>query len=146
MMTVAHDSPTGHVTLRLGFPLGRPIYTQTFAAASRFDTINPVISWADLQRMWQGEALTYTSIALISDTLPALQQILGSPGGLIEPHETVTEVVDSAWDDRTTLVLIPFDQLCHGWLCWRSMDKTRWRMPSYFDASRYPLTATVINC
>lgn len=60
MMTVAHDSPTA--TLRFGWDssLGRPIYTQTFAAAGRFDIINPVISWADLQRMWQGEALTYT--------------------------------------------------------------------------------------
>ena len=106
---------------------GSAFFTQTFVAATRFDTIDPAIDWGSLQRMWQGEPLTFTTIAILTNTLSAPQQSLG----------------ESAWDDRTTLVLLPFDQLVPRLATLAIDGQNPLENASHFDPARYPFYATV---
>lgn len=135
--------PDALMQLDLNPTQGSVFYTQTFAAATRFDTINPAIDWKSLTSIWQGEAMTYTSVALLTDTLPALTQILGIPGALIEPQQTMTDLLTSAWDDRTTLVLLPFDQLVPRLVVMAIDGQNPVENSNHFDPSRYPFVATV---
>jgi len=122
---------------------GSAFFTQTFVAATRFDTVDPAIDWKSLQRMWQGEPLTFTTIAILTNTLSALQQSLGESAAPIEIHETITSLLTSAWDDRTTLVLLPFDQLVPRLATLAIDGQNPLENASHFDPALYPFYATV---
>lgn len=167
-------------------PQGAPVYTVTFAAATRFDTIDPAIDTERLRRLWAGlpsgpaatVAVTgtaggtavpgagvsgaagtpgatlpvttsvaatepYTQIVVLSDTLPALQTLLGAPGPAVRSVATVDEAVDAAWQDRTTLVLVPFDQLQPRLAVLAVDGQNPLGNAASFDASQYPLVTNV---
>lgn len=139
-------------------------YRYTFAAATRFDTIDPEISWADLRQLWSGmeaeETVTatdtetasdgtgpsdvrYQQIVVLTDTLPLLSTILGEPGSAVFGESTAAELVDSAWQETATLMLIPFDQL-EPQLAVLAVDGQKpIENANKFDESSYPLVATV---
>lgn len=122
---------------------GTPFYTQTFAATTRFDLIDPTLDWHDLQSMWQGEPLTYTAIAVLSDTLPALMQVLGPPGALITAQETITDLLSVVWHSHSTLAIVPFDQLVPRLAVFAIDGQNPVENAVHFDPRNYPLTATV---
>jgi poly-gamma-glutamate synthesis protein (capsule biosynthesis protein) len=157
-------------------PQGAPVYTVTFAAATRFDAIDPAIGGDNLRQLWSGAppagagvvtsagALTgtgtltgvtaagttstaqgapYTQVVVLSDTLPALQMLLGSPGPGVSGVASVAEVVEAAWQDRTTLVILPFDQLQPRLSVLPVDGQNPLENAAGFDAARYPLVANV---
>ena len=108
---------------------GEPAFAVTFAAATRFDTIEPAITWADLRQNWASQTITYSAVAVLSDTLPALAQVLGPPGNHVTGYAAMDEVVDAAWQDRTTLAIVPFELLepTAGSACHRRSESRRER-------------------
>ncbi|MBK8046845.1 MAG: CapA family protein [Anaerolineales bacterium] len=139
--TTASSDPA--VVLSLKPSDGDPLYQYTFVAATRFDTVSPQITLANLRRSWSTTTPTYTQVVVLSDTLPALVQVLGNAGRAVRGHATLTDVVDAAWQDRTTLALVPFDQLNPRLVVLAVDGQNPVENANYFDPARYPLVATI---
>lgn len=135
-------------------------YDYTFAAATRFDTIDPTIAWSTIQRLWGTEIdaeggltetdsreteadVRFTAIAILTETLPALTTILGSPGATVTGYDTVEAVNEAAWGDRTTLALIPFEQLTPRFVVLAIDGQTPVENANKFESATYPLVAKI---
>lgn len=123
---------------------GTAVYTATFAATQRFDTIFPAISYADLEASWSGDVSTYTVISVLTTTIPALEQILGIKGASVQGQATMTDVIASAWDDdETTLALVPFEALDPELVVLPIDGQNPVENANKYDPSQYPLVATL---
>ncbi len=123
---------------------GDAVYTVTFAAATRFDTIFPETSWADVQAAWRGEVMTYTAVAVLANTVPALEQLLGPKGPTVTTRAVVSDVVAAAWsDDEATLALLPFDQLDPELAVLAIDGQTPVENANHFTPAAYPFTAVL---
>jgi poly-gamma-glutamate synthesis protein (capsule biosynthesis protein) len=122
---------------------GAPVYTVTFAVASRFDTVAPALTAQEVRRNWSSGTVSYTQIAVLSDTLPALQTILGEPGPTVRGYAATNEVVDAAWQDRTTLALLPFEQLEPRLATFAVDGQNPLDNSAHYTATAYPLIAGV---
>ncbi|MBV7338708.1 CapA family protein [Chloroflexi bacterium TSY] len=128
---------------------GQPFYEQIFAAASRFDTIGPSITLANIRELWgastendRAVALDFEAISVLTNTLPALNQLLGKPGILVFGFDTVDEVIAAARSDQPTLVLLPFEEL-HPILTVMTVDgQNPVENTNKFDPRLYPLAVT----
>lgn len=136
---------TQNPAFRISFDsaLGEQPYTVTFAAATRFDTIDPAIDYAALRQVWAGDVTTYTQVAVFTDTLPLLQQILGRPGPTVQGYAAITDVVNAAWQDQTTLTIVPFNQLEPRLAVMAIDGQNPVANSNRFDPARYPLAAPV---
>lgn len=122
---------------------GEPAYKVTFAAATRFDTIDPTLTYTEVRSAWAGETITYTALAVLTDTLPLLEQVLGDAGPSVAGYATVDELTTAAWQDRTTLAILPFDQLVPRLVVMTIDGQNPIENASGFDPERYPLVADV---
>lgn len=141
---------------------GEPAYTVTFAAATRFDTIDTALAWEALRALWSGQPLTattattapvtaasvtaaapFTRVVVLSDTLPLLNQVLGAPSPVVAGAADISAVVDAAWQDRTTLAIVPFDQLEPRLVVLPIDGQTPVENQSHFNPASYPLVATI---
>jgi poly-gamma-glutamate synthesis protein (capsule biosynthesis protein) len=122
---------------------GEPIYHQFFAAATRFDTIDLNLRRLPIERAWRGDTRTFTSIAVLKSTLPALNQLLGKPGASVAAYDEMDEVVAASWADRDTLALVPFDRLVPSLAVYSVDGQTPVENAIKFNSSAYPLVATV---
>lgn len=118
-------------------------YQYTFAAATRFDTIGLTLTQASLQSAWLGESSPFTAVAVLSETLPLLTQLLDKPGATVQGYATQPEVVAAAWAELPTLVLLPFEQLEPRLLVLPLDGQNPIENSKKFDANRYPLIATI---
>ncbi|MGL4649878.1 MAG: CapA family protein, partial [Caldilineaceae bacterium] len=93
---------------------------------------------------WAGDVTTYTSVAVLTSTLPALEQVLGPAGPTIVGSETMSEVVEAAWSaDRATLALVPFDHLVPQLAVLRIDGQTPVENAVKFSAAAYPFKAVL---
>jgi hypothetical protein len=136
---------------------GQPAYTVTFAAATRFDTIDTALAWNALHSLWSGQPLTatrvttapveaaapFTRVVVLSDTLPLLNQVLGAPSPAVVGVADMPAVVDAAWQERTTLAIVPFDQLEPRLVVLAIDGQNPVENHAHFDPTLYPLTATL---
>ena len=148
---------------------GQAVYTVTFAAATRFDTIDPALAEDALRALWSGRPVTataattptamaaataatvatvadstpFTRVVVLSDTLPLLTQTLGAPSGAVSGVAGMPELVEAAWADRTTLALLPFDQLEPRLVVLAIDGQNPVDNRAHFNPARYPLMATV---
>ncbi len=143
LLTVTADSAAADLVLGLERSGGRPVQSLLFAAAARFDTIDPQITWSDLRAAWRTETVTYTAVAVIADTLPALEQVLGPAGPHVQGQATITEVVEAVWDQPATLALVPFEQLTPRLAVLALDGQNPVENAAKFDPAAYPLAATV---
>jgi poly-gamma-glutamate synthesis protein (capsule biosynthesis protein) len=121
---------------------GSAIYTATFAAAVRFDTVFPATTWETIQATWAGDVTTYTAVSVLTSTLPALEQVLGDAGPTVQGVATVTDVVAAAWETGgTTLALLPFDHLTPSLAVLTIDGQTPIENAVKFDADAYPFVA-----
>jgi poly-gamma-glutamate synthesis protein (capsule biosynthesis protein) len=139
VIVTATDEVTAPIRFGITPVTGAPVYTETFVAATRFDTVAPVIRWPELQANWAGRAMTYTVVAVLSDTLPALTQVLGPAGPAVAGVATADELVARAWQDRTTAVILPFEQLVPRLAVLAIDGQNPLENANHFDPSRYPL-------
>ncbi|MBW7883273.1 MAG: CapA family protein [Caldilineaceae bacterium] len=141
---VTDPAPAASAAMRLDLGAdGRPVYTLTFAAVSRFDTVDPSISWIEVQAAWATQSVTYTSVAVLTDTLPVLTQLLGERGSGLHAYATVEEVEAAAWQDRGTLAILPFEMLTPRLVVFTVDRQNPVENANRFDASRYPLSMDV---
>ncbi|MCB0061529.1 MAG: CapA family protein, partial [Caldilineaceae bacterium] len=147
---------TSNSAVALSFALDKTdaafTYRYTFAAATRFDTIDPEISWQDLSALWRQSAadapadtsaVPYTQIAVLTDTLPILSTILGQAGPDVIGYATSSEVVDAGWQDVPTLVLIPFDLLVPRLAVLAIDGQKPIENANKFDEATYPFVGTI---
>jgi poly-gamma-glutamate synthesis protein (capsule biosynthesis protein) len=149
-MTASLGSPNVDAILDLDPTQGQPIYDLYFAAASRFDTIDPSISMQDIRGLWQStgaaddsEATIYRAVAVLSDTIPSLVQLLGEPGETVQGYASVDEVIDAAWTDTPTLALVPFDRLSPELAVFAVDGENPLENAARFDPDAYPLIARI---
>lgn len=133
-------------------PNSQAVYTVTFAAATRFDTIDPSIAWEALRSLWSGAPVTatetgaaplFTHIAALTDTLPLLTQVMGEPSGSVVGYGDLSALVEAAWVDRATLAIVPFDRLEPRLVVLAIDGQNPVENSAHFDPARYPLTAPV---
>jgi poly-gamma-glutamate synthesis protein (capsule biosynthesis protein) len=141
--TAPYDAATATARLDWNAEDGEPVFRQYFVAATRFDTIdlNMRMNW--LERAWQGGARGIKSVAVLSDTVPALTQILGAPGPSVSGYATRDEVVEAAWSDTNVLVILPFDELVPRLAVYMLDGQIAIENAAKFNPSAYPLVATV---
>lgn len=118
-------------------------YQYTFAAATRFDTIGLTLTQASLESAWIGESPQFTALAVLSETLPLLTQLLDQAGPTVQGYATQAEVVNAAWADTTTLVLLPFELLEPRLLVLAIDGQNPIENNNKFDAESYHLVAPV---
>lgn len=140
---VSSDAADGAAAFDWSAINGDGVYTVTFAAATRFDTIFPETTWAAVQAAWSGEVATYTAVSVLTNTLPALEQVLGPKGPTVLGQAVVSDVVAAAWSEEPTLALVPFDQLDPE-LAVLSIDgQTPIENANHFMPAAYPFTAVL---
>lgn len=140
-LVAATDAPA--LRISLDPTLGEQTYTVTFAAATRFDIVDPAIASASLRQVWAGDVTTYTQVAVFTDTLPLLTALLGRPGLTVQGYAVISDVVAAAWQDRTTLAIVPFNQLEPRLAVLAVDGQNPVDNSSGFDPARYPLAAPV---
>ncbi|MCB0060569.1 MAG: CapA family protein, partial [Caldilineaceae bacterium] len=141
-------------------------YQYLFAAATRFDTLDPTISEAALRRLWQWRSeaadadatatepseadidptaldTPFTAIAVLTETVPALTTILGEAGATVIGYASPTDLVSAAWADETTLVILPFDLLVPRLAVLAIDGQTPVENANNFAVERYPLVTTI---
>jgi len=145
-------------------------YRYTFAAATRFDITETEITWQALVDLWTYAALAatetttvtadmtpnsaantngadgglpFTQIAVLTDTLPLLKTILGDPGDNIIGVANAAGLTDAGWQERSTLLLVPFE-LLEPRLAVLAIDgQTPIENANKFDESSYPLVGSL---
>jgi poly-gamma-glutamate synthesis protein (capsule biosynthesis protein) len=143
MVITAPDDPNTTILLDLEAEGGEPFYQQFFAAATRFDTIDLSLRSLHIERAWRGETRTFKSIAVLTDTLPALTQLLGEAGKSVVGYANMDALVAASWADRDTLALVPFDQLRPTLAVYAVDGQTPVENAVKFNPSAYPLVAKV---
>ena len=141
LTTTATTAPAIRFTVEPG--VGTLVYTVTFAVASRFDTLEPAIDWQQLRKNWSSGSVSYTQIAVLSDTLPALRTVLGTAGPLVRGYAATEELIAAAWQDHTTLAVLPFDQLEPRLSVFAVDGQNPIENSAHFTATEYPLIADV---
>lgn len=140
LTTTATTAPAIRFSLA---PSGTLAYTVTYAVATRFDTLEPAISWQEMSKTWSSGSVSYTQIAVLSDTLPALRTVLGEPGPLVRGYAAAEDVVGAAWQDHTTLAVLPFEQLEPRLVVFAVDGQNPIENSSHYTATEYPLIADI---
>lgn len=130
---------------------GLLLYRHYFAAAARFDTVNPQITWQQIQRLWrqqvrEGEApesgegtAGYARVAILAETTGALTHLLGQAGSAVHPVRTVEELRLLSREEPPTLLLVPFDLLEPRLTVLAVDGQNPVENANGFDPSGYPL-------
>ena len=148
-VALASDKVDPAVTLQFAYTgqANEAVYTYTFAAATRFDTIETALTWQEVKDAWLGKNARFSAVAVLTDTLPALTQVLGKAGSAVVSYATQPEVVEAAWADvpevAPVLVLLPFDLLEPRLAVFSIDGQTPVENANKFAADTYPLVATV---
>ncbi len=141
------DAPTINVRFALHGQKAAAVYAYTFAAATRFDAIDTTITWPALQAAWRGNSDRFSAVAVLTDTLPALTQLLGKVSDVVVGYGTPAEVVAAAWanpaDSPPALVLLPFEQLEPRLVVLTIDGQNPVENSKKFDSTLYPLVATL---
>jgi len=114
-------------------------YRQYFAAAARFDTIDPTLSWDELRATWRGTGSTFAAVAVLTDTLPALERLLGDAGPSVSGHAAVADIAAATRQDTPTLAVLPFDKLEPRLVVLAIDGQNPIENDQNFDADAYPL-------
>lgn len=148
VLTASIDADDGTLIFDYQKQTGEAVYAYTFAAATRFDTIDTAVSWQAIKDAWRGQSDRFPVVAVLTDTLPALTQVLGKAGATVVGYATQPEVVAAAWaeppgNDTLPLALLPFDLLEPRLAIFAIDGQNPIENANKFTADDYPLVATV---
>lgn len=88
-------------------------------------------------------APNFSAVAILSDTLPLLTQILGEAGPTVQGYADMEELIDAAWAEKGVLTLIPFDELDPRLATLAIDGQTPIENANRFDIDQYPFIATL---
>ncbi len=133
------------ITLQLGIDAtgSRPVYEQLYVPATRFDTIDPGIRWVELKNAWSGRNRDVDAVVVLTDTLPALTQLLGEPDDSVSGVATTADAIEAAWNVSPTLTILPFDQLEPSLTVLAIDGQNPIENANNFNADDYPLVTTI---
>ncbi len=143
VFTLTAGAPQVDVTLTWDATGAEPVYHTFFAAATRFDTIDLALRAMHIRRAWLGQSGSFTAIAVLDDSLPALTQLLGQPGSRVQTYPDMDELTHAVWQERDILALVPFDQLTPALAVYAVDGQTPVENSAKFNPTGYPLIATI---
>jgi poly-gamma-glutamate synthesis protein (capsule biosynthesis protein) len=85
----------------------------------------------------------FTSVAVLSDTLPLLAQVLGEAGPTVQGYADMEGVIEAAWADEGVLALVPFDELDPRLATLAIDGQNPIENANRFDIDQYPFIATL---
>lgn len=103
--------------LQIGALRGEPAATWIYALVAPFPTRTDEVSLDEIQRAWRGEAgNTFNSPLLMTEsTRSALQARWGVLGGSRVQVLPAEALLDSAWENRPSWAIVPFEDLEPRW-------------------------------
>jgi poly-gamma-glutamate synthesis protein (capsule biosynthesis protein) len=113
-----------------------PIWT--YALVAPFYTVTDQLSFADLQALWQGQALSsFEKVLVTEDTAAALALLLGERSDSTVTIVTAEVLAEQDLTDDKLLAILPFDALTPTWKVLRVDGKAP--IDAEFDPAAYPL-------
>lgn len=88
-----------------------------YALVAPFPTVADEIALADLRSVWSGtkiDGLPFTSLLVDPSTLAVFNRLWGPAGSTVR-SATAERLLDSAWADRSTWAIVPFEALQPRW-------------------------------
>ncbi|MCO5213128.1 MAG: CapA family protein [Caldilinea sp.] len=125
VMTTTGAAPVRFDAVRTG---GDPAYQVTFAAATRFDTIDTSLTFTDVRGAWASETITYTALAVLTDTLPSWNRCWATPGRLSPAMRPSTRSLQQRGRIGRRWPCCPLTSSSRASWSWRSMARIPWRM------------------
>jgi hypothetical protein len=128
--------------LRLEFGAEQAVSHWVYALVAPFPTIPEQIELDDLRRVWFGEATgSFASRPLFMDaaTQEVFTYLWGAPDPVYLRILTESELLETAWRERPSWALIPFESLVPRWKVLEVEGQSPVRKE--FDISSYPLVA-----
>jgi hypothetical protein len=148
IVRVPWAEPNADVDLALGYggqnsAGGQPIYGQVFVVAGRFDTPIPSLPWNQVQSAWQGDNRRYSTLAVIENTVSALESIMGPRHQSLLTFEARDGVLAALRDGTADLAIVAFDELVPELSVFEIDAQNPLDTGQKFRLSQYPLVATV---
>lgn len=112
-----------------------------YVVADRFATLRTGVKFAEIQQVWQGNAVPgIDSLAATQDTVDILTLLLGAPRETV--HVVAPDALtDAVWQTPNVLAFLPFDQLSPR-LVAQPIDGQN-ILDHTLDVSKYPLVVRV---
>jgi hypothetical protein len=104
--------------IRLDVGSDAPVSTWVYALVAPFPTVSDGVSLAELQKFWHGESGTrFPANRLIMDgsTQAIITRIWGEPEAANVVSESSEALLTTAWEEKTTWAVIPFEQIDPKW-------------------------------
>ena len=104
--------------VRLDVGSDSPVSTWIYALVAPFPTVSDGVSLADLQKFWHGESGTgFPAKRLIMDgsTQAIFTKVWGEPATGNVVSESSEALLATAWKEKTTWAIIPFEQIEPQW-------------------------------
>jgi hypothetical protein len=104
--------------IRLDVGSDQPLSTWIYTLVAPFSTLSDGIILADLQKFWRGEAgIGFPAKRLIMDgsTQAIFTKIWGEPAAGNVASESAEKLLATAWEEKTTWAIIPFEQIDPQW-------------------------------
>ena len=104
--------------IRLVVGSDTPVSTWIYALVAPFPTVSDGVSLAELQKFWHGESGTvFPAKRLIMDgsTQAIFSKIWGEPVAGNVASESSEALLATAWEEKTTWAIIPFEQIDPQW-------------------------------
>src|SRR3972149_483981 len=117
-----------------------PIARWTYAVAAPFATVRDSIGLTELRSTWQAAEPSGLPVFASGETVEAMRGVLGEPGVNVRSIDNPETMVDSAWDSRPSLAIVPFESLEPRWKVLELEGQSPIRRD--FDPGKYPLQVT----
>ena len=114
-----------------------PLARWTYAVVAPFATVRDAMGMAELRALWQAADSSGPPVFASSETVEAMRGLLGEPGVQVRSIDNPATMVDSAWDSRPALAIVPFESLEPRWKVLELDGQSPVRQD--FDPSTYPL-------
>ena len=104
--------------LRLDVGSDAPVADWVYALVAPFPTVTDQVSLSDLQQFWSGQAdVNFPAERLIMDgsTQSLFSKLWGNPDAEMVNSLPSAVLLDTAWEEKTTWAIIPFEELQPRW-------------------------------
>lgn len=125
--------------IQLGFSGQKEVdFRWVYALVAPFATVSDGISGEEFQSIWRGGSSLDKTILVGQETADLFTQKWGDPSENSIRITEPTQMLDTAWAEKNTLALIPFEQIEPRWKVMRIDGLSP--LDANLDHSRYPLT------
>jgi hypothetical protein len=134
-------APMGDVALEIGQGTGDPASQWIYALVAPFPTVTDGVTSNELHNAWIGEpnpSFKGSPILMDASTLGVLTAFWGTPAPSAVQLLPEDQLVDYAWDNRPSWVIVPFEKINPRWKTLTIDGQSPIRKD--FDPSSYPLT------